>query len=75
MSVFRTEYRVIGYALSDCMRPDPKWGKKSYTVKSDDLWSEDISEVVKAAQHPDNVPSGYRLFLVENITTGERIKT
>ena len=74
MSVFRIEYRVIGYKLSDGMRLDPKWGKKSYTVRSDDIGSEDIRKVVKASHHPENVPNGYKLFSVENIATGEMVK-
>lgn len=73
MIVFRIEYRVIGYKLSDGMRLNPKWGKKAYTVKSDDIGSEDIRQVVIASQHPDNVPNGYKLFSVENIATGEMV--
>ena len=74
MIVFRIEYRLLGYSLADGMRPIPGWGKKAYTVKSDDIGSEVISEVVTASHHPDNVPNGYKLFSVENIATGEMVK-
>lgn len=73
MTVFSIEYRVIGYALSDCMRPDPKWGKKGFTVKSEDMGTEDINDIVTAAQYPDAIPKGYKLFSVRNITTGEQV--
>lgn len=74
MTVFSIEYRVIGYSLSDGMRPDPKWGKKGFTVKSEDLGTEDIREVVKAAQYPDSIPKGYQLFSVRNVSTDETVK-
>jgi hypothetical protein len=74
MTVFSIEYRVIGYSLSDGMRPDPKWGKKGFTVKSEDMGTEDIHEIVTAAQYPDAIPKGYKLFSVRNIATGEQVK-
>lgn len=74
MSVFSIEYRVIGYALSDGMRPDPKWGKKGFTVKSEELGTDDINEVVAAAQYPDSIPKGYKLYSVLNVQTREQVK-
>ncbi len=74
MSVFSIEYRVIGYSLSDGMRPDPKWGKKRFTVKSEELGTEDINEVVAAAQYPDAIPKGYKLYSVLNVQTREQVK-
>lgn len=74
MTVFSIEYRVIGYSLSDGMRPYPKWGKKGFTVKSEDLGTEDIQEVVKATQYPDSIPKGYKLFSVRNVSTDETVK-
>ena len=73
MSTFSIEYRVIGYALSDCMRPDPKWGKKRFTIQSEDMGTEDINEIVKAAQYPDAIPKNYQLFSVRNIQTGDQV--
>lgn len=73
MTTFSIEYRRTDYTLADCMRPDPKWGKKGYTVRSEDLGTEDIHEVVKAAKYPDSVPDGYRLFSVHNVQTGEKV--
>lgn len=73
MTVFSIEYRVIGYALSDGMRPDPKWGKKGFTVKSEDMGTDDISDIVTAAQYPESIPKGYKLHSVQNVTTGERV--
>lgn len=74
MTVFSIEYRREDYTLADCMRPDPKWGKKGFTVKSEDLGTEDINEVVKAAQYPDAIPKGYKLFSVRNVSTNETVK-
>lgn len=74
MSVFSIEYRVISYSLADGMRPDPKWGKKGFTVKSEELGTEDINEVVAAAQHPDSIPKGYKLYSVLNVQTREQVK-
>lgn len=74
MAVFSIEYRVIGYSISDGMRPDPKWGKKGFTVKSEDMGTEDINQIVAAAQYPDSIPKGYKLFSVRNIQTGEQVK-
>lgn len=73
-TVFSIEYRVIGYSLADGMRPDPKWGKKGFTVKSEDMGTDDINEIVKAAEYPDAIPKGYELFSVKNIQTGEVIR-
>lgn len=73
MTVFSIEYRVIGYSLADGMRPNPKWGKKGFTVSSEDLGTEDIQEVVAAAQYPAAIPDGYRLFSVRNVSTNEKV--
>lgn len=73
MSTFSIEYRVIGYQISDGMRLDPNWGKKRFTVKSEDIGTEDIQEIVKAAQYRDAIPKGYELFQVRNIATGEQV--
>lgn len=73
MSVFLIEYRKEGYKLSDGMRPDPKWGKRRFTVKSEDLGTEDINQVFAASNAAENVPEHYELFSVENIATGERM--
>jgi len=73
VTTFSIEYRREDYTLADCMRPDPKWGKKGFTVRSEDLGTEDINEVVKAAKHRDSVPKGYKLFAVWNVQTGEKV--
>ena len=66
MAFFIMEYRVKGYTLSDGFRLDPKWGKKTFTVSSKDVGTDDI-EVVKAmAASRDATPEGYELFSVRD---------
>lgn len=66
MTVFIMEYRKIGYQLSDCMRLDPKWGKRTFTAKSEDIGTNDILAVMEAAKSPENTPDGYKLFSVRD---------
>lgn len=73
MAVFLIEYRKEGYKLSDGMRPDPKYGKRRFTVSSEAIGTDDIAQVVIASKAAENVPERYELFSVENIATGERI--
>jgi hypothetical protein len=66
------EYRKIGYSLADCMRCDPKYGKKGFTVGSEQLGTENIDEVYAAASLTESTPEGYELKWVRNVQTGER---
>lgn len=73
MAVFLIEYRKDGYKLSDGLRPDPKYGKRRFTVNSEDIGTDDIAQVFIASRAKENTPDRYELFSVENINTGERI--
>jgi hypothetical protein len=64
MAFFIMEYRKKGYALSDAFRLDPKWGKRTFTVSSHDLGTDDIEAVRKMAASREATPEGYELFSV-----------
>ena len=66
MPFFIMEYRVKGYALSDGFRLDPKWGKRTFTVSSQDLETEDIEVVKVMAASKEATPEGYELFSVRD---------
>ncbi len=66
MTVFIIEYRRADYKLSDCMRLDPKWGKRTFTARSEDIGTTDILAVMEAAKSPENTPEGYKLFSVQD---------
>lgn len=66
MAFFIMEYRVEGYSLADCMRPDPRWGKKIFTVDGNDIGTHDIEVVKQMAAAPENTPAGYVLFSVRD---------
>lgn len=74
MSLFIIEYRVEGYTLSDCMRLDPKWGKRTFTITSEQAGTDNIDEIVTASQTPENTPRGHVLFSVRNRDTGQQVK-
>jgi len=74
MTVFVMEYRVIGYSLAHAFSTNPKAGKRTFSVKSEQIGTEDISEIAKAAQDAENTPEGYRLFSIRNIDTGHEVK-
>lgn len=73
MTVFIIEYRVEGYSLADCMRPDPKWGKRIFTISSAEAGTSDINEIAAASQTPENTPKNHRLFSVRNRDTGQQV--
>lgn len=66
MAFFIMEYRVKGYTLADAMRPNPRWGKRIFTVSGDDLGTHDIEEVRRMAAMPEVTPEGYELFSVRD---------
>lgn len=66
MAFFIMEYRVKGYVLSDGFRLDPKWGKRTFTVSSQDLGTEDIEAVKVMAASKEVTPEGYELFSVRD---------
>lgn len=74
MTTFIMEYRVLGYSLAHAFSTNPKAGRRIFTVRSEDIGSTDLSAVVEAAKHPDNVPEGYRLFLVRDRDAGIEVK-
>jgi hypothetical protein len=74
MTVFIIEYRKIGYKLSDGLRPDPKWGKRRFTVESKDVGTEDLEVMLLASNAPENTPDGYALFSVRDRNAGTEIK-
>lgn len=74
MTVFIMEYRKIGFQLSDGLRPDPKWGKRRFTVDSKDVGTDDVKVVLVAANAPENTPDGYRLFSVRDRDAGVEVK-
>lgn len=61
---FIMEYRVKGYRVSDALRPNPKWGRRIFTVRGEDLGTNDIELVRRSAALPENTPEGYELFSV-----------
>ncbi|WP_097140659.1 MULTISPECIES: hypothetical protein [unclassified Pseudomonas] len=66
MAFFIMEYRVKGCSLSDGFRRDPKWGKKTFTVSSTEIGTEDIEVVRAIAASPEATPAGYHLFSVHD---------
>lgn len=74
MTVFIIEYRKIGYKLSDGLRPDPKWGKRRFTVESKDVGTEDINVMLAASGAPENTPEGYKLFSVRDRDAGTELR-
>lgn len=66
MKTFIMEYRVIGYSLANAFSINPKSGKRTFFVNSDQIGTEDIELVIEAANSEDNTPSGYRLFSVRD---------
>lgn len=61
---FIMEYRVKGYRVCDALRPNPKWGRRIFSVRGDDLGTQDIETLRRAAALPENTPEGYELFRV-----------
>lgn len=74
MTVFIIEYRKIGYKLSDGLRPDPKWGKRRFTVESTDVGTEDLNMMLAASGAPENTPEGYELFSVRDRDAGTELR-
>lgn len=74
MSMFIMEYRVIGYSLAHAFSTNPKAGKRTFFVNSDEIGTDDINEIAKAAQDSENTPEGYRLFSIRNRDTGQQVK-
>jgi len=58
------EYRVIGYSLAHAFSTNPKAGKRTFSVNSDDIGTSDILAVMEAARSPENTPDGFKLFSV-----------
>lgn len=64
MTTFVMEYRVIGYSLAHAFSTNPKAGKRTFSVNSDDIGTSDILAVMEAARSPENTPDGFKLFSV-----------
>lgn len=64
MTTFVMEYRVIGYSLAHAFSTNPKAGKRTFSVNSDDIGTNDILAVMEAARLPENTPDGFKLFSV-----------
>lgn len=71
MTVFIIEYRIEGYSLANAFSLNPRSGRRIFTVSSRDLGTDDISRVVDAAKHPDNVPARHRLHSVKDRDSGQ----
>lgn len=53
------EYRVHYYCLADAFRPDPKWGKRTFSVPAEKVGAAPDHELIEAAHQ--TAPEGYRL--------------
>lgn len=73
MTTFIMEYRVIGYALAHAFSTNPKAGKKTFSVSSEDIGTTDILAVTEAAGTPENTPEGYKLFSVKDRDSGAQV--
>lgn len=65
MPKYYLEYRIVGYTIADCMRPDPNWGKRSFYIDTDLVECEDESELKAAARA--TAPDGYELLRMTKI--------
>jgi hypothetical protein len=66
MAFFIMEYRIKGYSLADGFRLNPKWGKRTFFVSSQDVGTDDIELVRAMAASADATPEGYELFSVRD---------
>lgn len=64
MPMLKVEYRVKGYKMSDAMRPDPGWGRRIFTVNTEDIGTDDMNEVERMAKDRDAVPVGFSFFSI-----------
>ena len=63
------EYRVHDYTLADAFRPDPKWGKRSFTVDADKVGAHvNDAELIKAAH--ETAPERYVLARLWEVGSG-----
>lgn len=69
--IFEIEYRVEGYSLADCMRPNPFWGKRIFRVDSEKVQSEDIEALRGAAIATP--PERYRFFSIQALPGGPKL--
>lgn len=74
MTVFIMEYRVIGFSPAMAMHPNPRAGRRTFFVNSDDLGTDDIKAVIEAARSPENTPKGYQLFSVKDRDAGTEVR-
>jgi hypothetical protein len=74
MTVFIMEYRVIGFTPAMAMHPNPRTGRRTFFVNSNDLGTDDINTVVEAARSPENTPKGYQLFSVKDRDQGKEVR-
>lgn len=61
--IYSVEYRCKGYTLADAFRPNPLWGKRFFTVDTEKLGTEVVSEIEDAARA--HAPDGYEFHTLE----------
>jgi hypothetical protein len=69
--IYRVEYRREGYCLADCLRPDPFWGKRIFSVDTEKLGTEDVAAIAQAAR--ETAPKGYEFHHLETMG-GQMVK-
>ena len=62
MAIFEIEYRCHGYTLADAFRPNPRWGRRIFTVDGDKIGVTDIEQIKAIAV--ETAPEGYELHRV-----------
>lgn len=64
MAIFEIEYRTTGYTIADAFRPDPKWGRRIFTVNGDRIGVNDIEQIKLLSVQ--TAPDGYELHRVRS---------